>query len=288
MDKEKTEMSFLDHLEVLRWHIIKSVIAILLFATLAFLFKNIIFDEILLAPRNPSFFTNRMLCHFSELLHGWFCSLDTTLNIKWLGLCNWFDKDGLCINSKPLKLISVSMGGQFSTHMMISLIAGIILASPVIVYQFWSFIAPALHSTERKKARGAVLAITALFLTGVLFGYYMIVPFSIDFLGTYNVSDQIENTINLTSYFSTVASITLASGVIFELPAIAFFLGKIGVITASFMKKYRRHAIVIIFILAALITPPDAVSQVLVSIPLLLLYELSIFIVAIVQIKKKQ
>ena len=265
MDKiPKAEMSFLEHLEELRWHIIRSAVAIAFFATLAFVFSRYIFDYVLLAPRNPSFFTNRVLCRLSEMIHV----------------------ESLCINKKSFDLINISMSGQFSADMMVSIIAGFIIASPFVFYELWSFIAPALHSNERKNARGAVFAISSLFLTGILFGYYMIVPFTVHFLGSYSVSDQIKNTINLTSYFSNIASVTLASGLVFELPILAYFLSKIGLLTPQFLRKYRRHAIVVILIVAAIITPPDVFSQTLVSIPLILLYEVSILISAYVLRKK--
>lgn len=180
------------------------------------------------------------------------------------------------------------MSGQFSADMMVSGIAGLILASPFVFWEFWRFVAPALHENERNHARGAVFAISSLFMLGILFGYYMIVPFSLNFLGSYSVSDQIKNQINLTSYFSTVASVTLASGIVFELPILAFFLSKIGIVTPKFLRKYRRHSIIVILIVAAIITPPDVFSQTLVSIPLVLLYEVSIWISAAVKKKKEQ
>jgi sec-independent protein translocase protein TatC len=263
---EQGEMSFLQHLEELRWHIIRSVLAIVFFAILAFIYDKIIFDNILIAPRNPSFFTNRMFAHLAELLHS----------------------PSIRINDKPFQLINTDMSGQFSADMWISLIAGVILAFPFVIWEFWRFVAPALHTKERQNARGAVLAISGLFFTGVLFGYYLIAPLSIHFLGTYSVSSQITNMINLNSYFSTIASVSLASGLIFELPAVAYFLAKIDVISTSFLKKYRKHSIIVILIVAAIITPPDVFSQTLVAIPLYMLFEVSILIVAVVQRNKKK
>jgi sec-independent protein translocase protein TatC len=271
MAKEKSEMTFLEHLEELRWHIVRSLIAICALSLVAFLCKKIIFDDILLAPRQSDFFTNQLLCQLSSWLSGHLPA--------WMA---WLHPETICINTKPLKIISIDMSGQFSTHITISIVAGFIVASPYVIYQFWSFIAPALHGNERKNARGAVLIISALFIVGVFFGYYVITPFSVDFLGTYTVSDQVENTISLNSYFSTVASVTLASGISFELPVLAYFLARIGILSAGFMRKYRKHSIIIILIVAAIITPPDAFSQILVTIPLFLLYEASIFIVAAV------
>jgi sec-independent protein translocase protein TatC len=253
-EKSEQEMSFLEHLEVLRWHIIRAVLAIAIMTILAFIFKKIIFDKIIFAPMNPGFFTNRILCQLGE----------------------FFNTKALCINTKPFNLINIQMSGQLTTHIAISMVSGVILSFPFVVWEFWRFFKPALHSNEKHYARGAVLATTSLFFTGVIFGYYMIVPLSIHFLGSYQISEQVVNQIYIRSYIGTITSIVLASGLIFELPIFAFFLTKIGIITPSFLKQYRRYAIVIIFVIAAIITPPDVFSQTLVAIPLLGLYEVSI------------
>lgn len=260
------EMSFLQHLEELRWHIIKSVIAIVVLAISAFIFKDYIFDGILIAPKEPDFFTNRMFARFADFVNS----------------------PALRINDKPFQLININMSGQFSTHIWISIISGVILAFPYIIYEFWKFLSPALYEKERRHARFAVFAISALFFTGVLFGYYLIVPLSIHFLGSYQVSESVVNTINLPSYFSTIASVTLASGLIFELPVVIFFLSKIGIVTPEFLRKYRKHAIVIILVVAAIITPPDIFSQILVTLPLVVLYEVGIFISAAIVRKKEK
>jgi sec-independent protein translocase protein TatC len=264
--KDEKEMSFLQHLEELRWHIIRSVLAIVIFTVVAFLFKNFIFDSIILAPKNPGFFTNRILCHLGE----------TVFNTK-----------SLCINSKPFNLINIKMSGQLTTHIAVSMISGVIIAFPFIIWELWKFFRPALYSKEKQYTKGAVLAATLLFFTGVVFGYYMIVPFSLHFLGSYEISPQVVNQINIRSYIGTLTSIVLASGLIFELPLITFVLTKIGLITPSFLIKYRRHSIVVIFIVAATITPPDVFSQTLVAIPLLGLFEIGILISKGVY-KKKQ
>jgi sec-independent protein translocase protein TatC len=180
------------------------------------------------------------------------------------------------------------MSGQLSTHIAVSIVSGIILAFPFIIWEFWRFFRPALYSSEQKYARGAVLAASLLFFTGVVFGYYMIVPLSIHFLGSYQISEQVVNQIYIRSYIGTLTSIVLASGLIFELPLVTFFLTKIGIVTPSFLIKYRKHSIVVIFILAAIITPPDIFSMTLVSIPLLLLYEVGIVISKAVHRKKKK
>ena len=176
--------------------------------------------------------------------------------------------------------------GQFSIDMKVSAMSGFVLASPYVVWEFWRFLAPAFQSNERKHVRGAVFAISSLFLTGVLFGYYIIVPFTIHFLGTYSVSNQVDNLISINSYFSTVSSSVLASGLIFELPVLSYFLSKIGLVTPKFLRKYRRHAIIVILIVAAVISSPDVISQIMVSIPLVFLYEISIWVSGMVQRQK--
>jgi sec-independent protein translocase protein TatC len=264
--KGEKEMSFLEHLEELRWHIIRSVLAVVFFMIIAFIFKSLIFEKIILAPKNPAFFTNRVLCHLGELLN-------TT---------------ALCINTKPLNLINIKMSGQLTTHITVAMVAGVILAFPVILWEFWQFFKPALRTNEAKYAKGAVFAASMLFFTGVLFGFFMLAPLSLHFLSSYEISPEVTNQINIRSYIGTLTSICLATGLVFELPIIAFFLTKIGLITPTFMRKYRKHAIVVIFIIAAIITPPDVFSQTLVAIPLLILYEVSILISARVMNQKEK
>jgi sec-independent protein translocase protein TatC len=259
------EMSFLEHLEELRWHIIKSVLAIAVFAVVAFLMKDFIFSEVIFKPKMPDFWSNRMLAKLGELI----------------------GTDALNINQNPLKLIALQMSDQFMLHFTVAAVAGLIFASPVVFYQIWSFIKPALYDKERKHAGGAVFFTSLLFLTGILFGYFVIVPFSIDFLSTYSVSPEVENQINMRSYISTVTSITFASGFIFLLPIFSYFLSKVGILTPKFLRDYRRHAYVVLFLVAAIITPPDVFSQIMVGIPLVLLYEASILISYIV-IKKRE
>lgn len=265
------EMSFLEHLEELRWHIIRSLIAIVVLMIVAFIFKNILFDKIVLAPKNPDFISNRMFCEFGHYLARIF---------------NFKNPDIMCINTKPPNLISIKMSGQITTHIIVALVAGLILAFPVVIREFWMFFKPALHSNEAKHARGAILASSLLFFVGVLFGYFLLAPLSIHFLNTYQISESVVNQINVRSFIGTITSICLATGIVFELPIVAFFLTKIGVVTPAFMRRYRKHAIVVIFILAAVITPPDVFSQTLVAIPLLILYEISIFISAGVMKRK--
>jgi sec-independent protein translocase protein TatC len=265
------EMSFLGHLEVLRWHLIRAAIAVAVFMVAAFLNRDFIFNEIILKPKNPDFFTNRMFAEFGQ----------------WLNSSFGIDASNLIINSQPLNLVNIDMAGQFMSHMEISLIAGLILASPFIIWELWRFIEPALMPNERKYTGGAVIFISGLFISGVLFGYFLIAPLSIHFLSSYIVSDQVLNTIKLSSYINTITSVTFASGLIFELPILVFFLSKVGIITPSFMRKYRKHAYVVLLIVAAIITPPDVFSQTLVCIPLIVLYEVSILISRSVLRKKE-
>ncbi|KPL16053.1 MAG: preprotein translocase subunit TatC [Bacteroides sp. SM23_62] len=253
-DKTENEMSFLEHLEVLRWHIIRALLGILVVAIVAFIFKDIVFNKIILAPKLPEFITNRLLCDFGR-----------TINIL-----------TLCINSRPFEVISIKMAGQFSMHIMVSLIAGFVVSFPYVFHEFWRFIVPALYTKERNVARGAVFYSSLLFLLGVTFGYFVIVPLSVHFLGSYSVSEQVTNQINLISYVSTVASVVLAAGIIFELPILVYFLSKAGLITPAFLKRYRKHSLVLILALSAIITPPDIFSQILVAFPLIFLYEVGI------------
>ena len=263
--KTENEMSFLEHLEVLRWHIIRAIMGILVFAIIAFVFKDIVFNKVLLAPKLPEFITNRLLC-----------DLGRKVNIL-----------KLCINSQPFELISIKMAGQFSMHIMVSLIAGLVISFPYVFHQVWTFIVPALYAREKRHASGAVFYSSLLFLMGVVFGYFIIVPLSVHFLGSYSVSDQVTNQINLISYVSTIASVVLAAGIIFELPILVFFLSKAGLVTPGFLKKYRKHSLVLILALSALITPPDIFSQVLVSFPLIILYEAGISISKRVERRRK-
>ena len=254
--KDYAEMSFLEHLEELRWHIIRSALAIVIFAIVAFIMKNFIFDTIILSPRTPEFWTNRMLAQLGDMV----------------------GTDALKINQKPLELISIKIAGQFSMHIMTSIIAGFIIASPVVFNEFWRFIKPALYENEQKHARGAVFYTTVLFMMGILFGYYLIVPLSINFLGTYNVSGAVTNQINLKSYIGSVTSIVIASGVVFLIPIFSYFLSKVGILTPEFMRTYRKHSYVVMLLVSAVITPPDIFSQIMVCIPLVFLYEIGIMI----------
>ncbi|MGE4586999.1 MAG: twin-arginine translocase subunit TatC [Mangrovibacterium sp.] len=268
-DKEKDpgqEMSFLEHLEELRWHIIRAFLAVIVFSVAAFINKDLIFDKIILNPKTPGFWTNRMFAR----------------------LADWMQTDAIRINNQEFELISINMSGQFMTHIWTSIIAGLIVASPYVIFEIWRFIRPALYDKERRYSAGAVFYMSFLFILGVLFGYYLIVPLSVHFLGSYSISPNVTNQINILSYINTVSSITLASGIIFELPVVVYFLSKVGILTPGMMIKYRRHSYVILLILSAIITPPDVFSQIMVCIPLAFLYEIGIVISARVNRKAEK
>jgi len=253
--KDQNQLSFLEHLEVLRWNLIRSAIAIGLFGILAFLAKRIVFDVIIFGPKDPNFITYRIFCKLSILL-----GMD----------------DAFCMEELPFTLQNIDMAGQFTTHLWVSFMVGLVLAFPYLVYEIWSFIKPGLKDSEKKYSSGLIFITSMLFSVGVLFGYFLIAPLSINFLGGYSVSEQISSQINLGSYISTVTTVTMACGVVFELPILVYFLTKVGMLTPETMKTYRKHAFVVILILSAVITPPDIASQILVTIPIIVLYELSI------------
>jgi sec-independent protein translocase protein TatC len=267
--KPEKEMSFLDHVEELRWHLIRSTAVIFLFSIIAFLMKNLIFNVILFAPKDANFITYRFFCEVSR----------------------FFGTDGLCIEDIPFTFQSLAMAEQFSVHIWTSITVGFILAFPFIIWEVWKFISPGLYEKERKGAKTFIIISSFLFFLGVLFGYYVVTPLSVNFLGNYSISDLVERNIKIDSYISLVRSSLLASGLIFELPIIMYFLTKMGLITPDFLKKYRKHALVLVLILAAVITPPDIISQIIVAIPILILYEVSIYISKIVikrELKKEK
>jgi sec-independent protein translocase protein TatC len=253
---KESEMSFLDHLEVMRWHLLRSILAVVIMALVAFVFKEIVFDKIILAPKEPHFPTNRWLCQLGEIL----------------GL------ERICINQNPFSLQTVKMAEQFSMHIIVSLVAGIVVAFPYVFFEIWRFIIPALYDKEKQTASGAVFFTSLLFILGVAFGYYIISPLSVNFLGNYKVSESVISAPTLRSYVQTITSVVLASGLVFQLPILIYFLSKVGLVTPSFLKRYRRHSLILIVTLSAIITPPDVFSQVLVALPLMVLYEIGISI----------
>ena len=259
------EMSFIDHLEELRWHIIRSVASIFIFAIAAIYFKEFVFHDVLLGPTRTDFWTYRMLCKLAQVTHV----------------------AGLCVDKLDFILQSRQVGGQFTTYITTAALAGLIGAFPYAFWEIWRFVKPGLHPTERKAARGAVFFVTVLFLTGVLFGYYIISPLTINFLANFKLDETIANEFDIGSYFSILATLTLACGAMFQLPMVVFFLSKAGIVTPTLMKAYRRHAYVVMLIVAAIITPsPDIISQILVALPLFFLYEISVSVSARIEKQK--
>ena len=264
---DENEMSFWDHLRELRGHIIKSLLSVIVFAIVAFIYKDFVFDSIILAPKDANFITNRVLCKLGMLI----------------------DIDYFCISEFALNIININMAGQFMTHLYISFMAGVIIAAPYIIYQFWSFIEPALLDHEKQNSGSTVIISSILFLTGIAFSYFLIVPLALNFFGSYHVSAEVVNQIALGSYISMVVTVTLSIGIVFELPVVIFFLTKAGLISIDFLKKNRKYMLVIVLIMSAIITPPDVFSQVMVTFPLMILYEFSILVAkrAIKKDKKK-
>lgn len=262
-----SEMSFWGHVDALRGHLFRSVFVVIILAVILFCYPEILFDKIIFAPLKSDFVTYRVFCKLSHLLH-----LD----------------DDLCFGYYTFKLQSLGLSDQFTSQMWIAFIAGLVAGSPYVLWEIWRFLKPALKEKEKRASTVFIVSSTLLFLVGVLFSYYIIVPLMINFLGNYSVSAMVENNFTMDSYISTVTTLTLATGLIFELPVLVYFLTQFGLITPQFMRKYRRHAFVIILITAAVITPsPDVTSQLLVAFPLYLLYEASIF-VSYFQLKRKQ
>lgn len=259
--KHPDEMSFMDHLEDLRWMLVRSTIAILIAAVAIFFVSDFIFDAVIFGPTNSQFITYRILCQVATYFGA---------------------AESGCITEIPFYVQNTEMDGQISILIWSCITGGFILGFPYILWELWRFIRPALHVGERKYAQLFIGTASLLFFLGVLFGYYMIVPLSVNFFATFTVSSVIQNEFNLNSYMSMIKTSVLACGLLFELPIIIYFLTKLGLVTPAFLRTYRRHAFVIILIAAAIVTPPDVISQIIVTIPLMVIYELSIFISAAV------
>ncbi len=255
----EAEMSFFEHIEVLRWHLVRSAIAVGVFLILAFSFYDFIFDDIIMGPKSPDFWTYRMMCKIGE----------------------WLNVEGFCVTEVPGTIINTQMAGQFLMQINSSLLIAVMLGFPYLLYEIWLFIKPALTEVERKSASGFVFYATLLFIIGVCFGYFVVTPLSMNFLANYSISDSISNTITIQSYLSFVATLSLGCGIVFELPILVYILSKIGLLTPHFMRSTRRYAVVVILLIAAIITPtPDIMTMMTVSFPMFLLYEFSILISA--------
>jgi sec-independent protein translocase protein TatC len=264
----RAEMSFIDHLDALRGHLFRSVLAIAVGALVVGIYSNFFVKKVLMGPTHGDFPT-----------YGWLCSAG-----KKLGLGT-----SLCMKEIGVKMQSTSVSGQFSMWFTVILIGGIIIAFPYIFYEFWRFIKPALTQKELGKTRGVIFWVSLLFFTGVLFGYFVIAPYTVNFFANFQLDETIENRWTITSYIDTLVPLILGTGLAFQLPLVMLFLSKIGIVTPTYLRKVRRYAIVIILIVAGVITPPDVISQIIVSLPLLALYEVSIWLSArVVKDQEKQ
>jgi sec-independent protein translocase protein TatC len=266
-NSNESEMSFIDHLEELRWVILRSVLACLVGAIIVFSYRNAFFDGVIMAPNKADFVTYKFLCNFGK-----------TLGIG----------DALCMVPTPIKLQSNQLVGQFNMAFSFSFVAGFILAFPFIFWQFWKFIKPALSTKERKGVTGVIFWVSLLFFIGIAFGFFFLAPYSFNFFSSFSLSSSIEIKPTVTDYLDLLLTFTLGCGLAFQLPIVLYFLGKVGIVSASFLKKYFRHAIVIIVIVAAIITPPDGITQIIVATPLILLYWVSIALVARVNKEQKK
>lgn len=262
LDEDGTEMSFLDHLEELRWHVIRAVGAIFVFTLIAFIFIEDIFRVVILGPKHPDFWTYRMMC-------------------KLAAATGYTD---LCVTKLDFDLQALGVSDQFSMALTSSVIIGLCFAFPYAFWEVWRFIKPGLRITEKQAARGAVFFVSLLFMLGLLFGYFIVSPLAINFLANFKLAPDIKNQFDITSYIGILATLSLGCALIFQMPMIAFVLSKVGVLTPGFMREYRKHAWIVILVVAGVITPsPDIYSQILVALPLALLYEVSILVSASIQ-----
>ncbi len=260
MAEEQNDMSFLDHLEELRWRLVRISIAIVLVSVVLWWFQEWIMDHLFLSMKSPDFPSFRLMC----------------------------DLFGICIEDIPVKMQSTTMAGQFSYALMMSIMGGIVLSFPFIFYQIWAFVKPGLKQNEKSVVKGIVFYVSMLFFIGILFGYFIVAPLTVQFFGSYKISNDIENIFTINSFMSTILSTVFYSGLLFLLPIIVYIFTKLGIVTPDFLRKYRKHAIVAVLILAAVITPPDLISQIIVSIPIILLYEIGIIVSASVYKKQQQ
>jgi len=258
----ESEMSFFGHLEALRWHLMRSALAVVLFSVIAFWKFTIIYNEVIMGPYHPSFWTFRMMCKLGS---------------------------SFCVTKINGQIVNNEMAGQFMLQLNSSIIIGVICAVPYLLFELWRFIKPALLEKERKAANGFVFYASGLFITGILFGYYILVPESVAFLAGYTISPDIQNLFTMSSYLSLVSTITLITGVVFELPIFIYILASIGLLTATFMRKTRRYAIIIIMVVGAVISPsPDILTTTIATVPLFILYEVGIMVAAVVEKKRAQ
>ncbi len=256
---EKAEMTFIDHLEELRWHIMRSVLALLVGGIVVFVKMDFFFGKIVMGPAHPDFITYRILCKIGHAIH--------------LG-------KSMCLEDIKLKLISTEMSSQFMMSFTIAMVGGFVVGFPYIFWEFWKFTKPALTEKERQKTRGIIFWVSLLFFTGIGFGYFLIAPYTVNFFASYTLDPVIVNSFTVSDYIDNIVSLVLGTGILFQLPLVVFFLSRVGIVTPDFLRTYRKYAFVIILIIAAVVTPPDVVSMTICALPILLLYEISIWISA--------
>lgn len=266
----EAEMSFFDHIDVLRKHLLRALLVIVLFTIGAFWFSDFIFNELIMGPKNPNFWTYRMMCKMAAAFP------------------NLIGSD-FCITHIDAKIINTEMAGQFTLQINSCIMVGVVLGIPYLLFELWLFIKPALHDNERKSASSFVTFASVLFFLGILFGYYIVCPLSVNFLTGFTVSKEIENTFTISSYLSSISTLTIGSGIIFQLPVVIYILSKFGIMTPTFMRASRRYAVVVILVIAAIVTPtPDIITMLVVAMPLFVLYEVSIFISANIERKRNK
>ncbi|MFK8038906.1 MAG: twin-arginine translocase subunit TatC [Crocinitomicaceae bacterium] len=259
MDSEKENLSFLGHLEELRWRLVRAVIAIILVGIVVFIFRQVIIDTLFIRLKDGDFPTFQFAC-------------------------NWFN---ICFEDVEIRFQNTALAGQFGTSIKMAFIGGFIGAFPFVFYQIWGFIKPGLKKNEQKSFRGVTWFITFLFFIGVLFGYYVIAPLTVNFLGNFLLTGNAKNDLIISDFISTIISTIILTGVIFLLPVFILIFSKIGIVTSTFLKKYRKHSIVGVLLVAAIITPPDVFTQIIVTIPIMILYEFGILIAKRVERKKR-
>lgn len=255
-DGERAEMSFVEHLEILRGHLFRMVLAIVIGAVVVGVYNKFFIRGVLMGPTHNDFLTYRFLCKIGQVLHI----------------------DRLCMKGIAIRMQSTNVGGQFGVFFNVVLIGGFIIAFPYVFWEFWKFIRPALTRREIKSTRGVIFWVSFLFFLGVLFGYFVIAPYTVSFFANFQIDENIENHWTITSYISTLIPLILGTGLAFQLPLAMYFLARAGIVSSAFLRRYRKHAIIIMLVVAGMITPPDMLSQVIVTLPLILLYEVSIML----------
>ena len=256
---DEQQMTFLNHLEELRWRLVRIAIAILIFAIAIWIFQEWIMETIFLSMKNADFFSFKLICEYL----------------------------GVCVDEIPVKMQSMTVSGQFSYALMMSIMGGVIIAFPFIFYQIWAFVKPGLKFQEKSISKGIVFYVSFLFFLGIAFGYFIVAPLAVQFFGSYKISSKIDNIFTISSYMSTILSTVFFSGLLFLLPVISYLFTRLGVLNAEYLRSYRKHAIIAILVLSAVITPPDLISQVIVGVPILILYEAGIFVSVRVEKKMK-